>query len=335
MAELFTAITPSAARLETLLARHARGLAFQAGGTEWTFSPGGEKGCARGIVAHGGLGQSGCSLWLDEAGWRVAAAAVLDVGPEDVAGLPPTLVFAALDCFFRDALAGVESSLGLPCFLSRVDVRESLASASALPFRLRRGDGLIVSGAWIASEGKWREALEAALRRVPPPLAPLPGELALKGVVSAGTWRLRSGELNSLARGDVVLLPRAASWHLTVGRRFRFAADFRKGTLVVDGTKMDGAAGPGVDDSKPEDPALAALDEAEVELRAEVGRVNVTLAELRRLAVGEVVEFATQIESPATLVAGGRAVALGDLVDVGGRVGVRVTALAQGRKDNA
>ncbi|MDR2390610.1 MAG: type III secretion system cytoplasmic ring protein SctQ [Planctomycetota bacterium] len=332
MAGLFTPVAPAAARLETLLARHASGLAFKAGGADWTFSPDGERGGVRGVVAYGRLGQSECSLWLDEAGWRVAAAAALEVGPEDVAGLPPTLVLAALECFFRDALSKVEAGLGLPCSLSRVEVGESPALASVLPFRLRRGDGLVLSGAWVAPEGQWREALEAALRRVAPPPAPLPGDLTLEGVVSAGIWRLRAGDLNRLARGDVVLAPPAASRHLTVGRRFRFAADFQKGKLVADGKSMAGAAGAAV--SVPDDAALAALDEAEVELRAEVGRMNVTLNELRRLSVGEVVEFATPVDSPATLVAGGRAVATGDLVDVGGRVGVRVTALGQGQKED-
>ncbi|MDR1613540.1 MAG: type III secretion system cytoplasmic ring protein SctQ [Planctomycetota bacterium] len=335
MAGLFTPVAPSAARLETLLARRARGLAFRAGGTDWTFSSGGERGGVRGVVAYGGLGQSEFSLWLDEAGWRAAAAATLEVGPEDVAGLPPTLVLAALECFFRDALSKVEVGLGLPCSLSRVEVGGSPALASVFPFRLRRGDGLVLSGAWVAPEGQWREALEAALRRVTPPPAPLPGDLALEGVVSAGIWRLRAGDLNSLAKGDVVLAPPGASRHLTVGRRIRFAADFQKGKLVADGKSMSGAAGAGVAAPDPVDAPLAALDAAEVELRAEVGRLNVTLAELRRLSVGEVVEFATPVDSPATLVAGGRAVAVGDLVDVGGRVGVRVTALAQGREENA
>jgi type III secretion system YscQ/HrcQ family protein len=258
----------------------------------------------------------------------------LEVGQEDVAGLPPTLVLAALECFFRDVLSKVEAGLGLPCSLSRIEVGESPALASVFPFRLRRGDGLILSGAWVAPEGQWREALEKVLRRATPPSLPLPGDLALAGVVSVGIWRLRAGDLNLLAKGDVVLAPPTALRHLTVGRRFRFAADFQKGKLVADGKSMAGAAGAGAAPI-PDDAALAALDEAEVELRAEVGRLNVTLNELRRLSVGEVVEFATPVESPATLVAGGRAVAVGDLVDVGGRVGVRVIALAQGQGENA
>ena len=93
------------------------------------------------------------------------------------------------------------------------------------------------------------------------------------------------------------------------------------GNVIADADSSAGESGLGVAELQP----VAA---AEVELRVEVGRLSVTLAELQRLAVGEVVEFPVPVEAPATLVAGGRPVATGELVDVGGRVGVRIVALA-------
>lgn len=71
----------------------------------------------------------------------------------------------------------------------------------------------------------------------------------------------------------------------------------------------------------------ADIDAIEVEVTAQVGRVVMTLAELRRLGEGQTVEFASPVESPARLVVGGKTVATGELVDVGGRVGVRILTM--------
>ncbi|MCC8191010.1 MAG: FliM/FliN family flagellar motor switch protein, partial [Planctomycetes bacterium] len=156
------------------------------------------------------------------------------------------------------------------------------------------------------------------------------------GIIAVGSWRLPEKALRGVERGDVVVSPRAAAWSLTVGGRLRFAAQVEKGKLVVNGTNAadpaaEAFAADAIAAENPvgtDTPALAAVDEARVEMRAEVGRLGVTLAELRRLAVGEVVEFTTGVEQPVTLVAGGQAIATGELVDIGGRVGVRITAMA-------
>lgn len=87
----------------------------------------------------------------------------------------------------------------------------------------------------------------------------------------------------------------------------------------------DAGADPG--GGKGED-ELAGLDEALVDVRAEVGRMTVTLGQLRRLGEGQVVEFDAPVEHPVILRVGSKAVATGELVDVGGRVGVRIVAMA-------
>lgn len=333
MAGLFAKINPSAARLGTLLARHARELPFRAGGAGWTFSAAKRKGGVHGVVAYGALGSVEFSLWLDEPNWRLAAAAILEVDAGDISGLPPVLVQAALEAFFSDALVAIENALGLPISLSRIETGDFPPLSSSHSFVLRREDGLVLSGAWLAPNGEWREILESVLLDIPPMLSLVSDALRLVGVLSMGVWRVPADCLAGLEKGDAVLSPAAAMLSLTVGRRLRFAAVYEKGKLMADGKVMFDAAAPDVETAEPG--VLAEIDEAEVELRAEVGRLNVTLGELKRLCVGEVVEFATSLDAPATLVAGGRVVAIGELVELGGRVGVRITAMARERSDNA
>ncbi len=71
------------------------------------------------------------------------------------------------------------------------------------------------------------------------------------------------------------------------------------------------------------------LDSIEVDVQARVGRLAMTLGQVRLLGAGQVLEFSTPVESPVTLLANGRPVATGELVDVGGRVGVRIVAMAE------
>jgi type III secretion protein Q len=112
---------------------------------------------------------------------------------------------------------------------------------------------------------------------------------------------------------------------LLVGGQLRFAARLENGVLAVEGKTMTVVAKP----PEPAADALAEIEAVEVELQAQVGRLTVTLGQLRRLGAGQVVEFSTPIESPAILAVGGKTVAVGELVDVGGRVGVRITAMAE------
>ncbi|MDR3078067.1 MAG: hypothetical protein LBV15_04815, partial [Planctomycetota bacterium] len=208
MANLFRKISPEAARFQTLWRRQAVGLEFESAGGRWRFGAAAEAG-SHGATAYGSLGGAEFTLWLDEPDWRIAVAAVLEVGPDAVAELPETLTRAALECFASEALAALEKSSGLPAALKRLELAPAQPLASAWPFELIRPDGLRIGGAWIMSERppEARAALEKALLARKVSGGGLKEDLPLAGLVGLSAWTMPAGELGRLAAGDVALSP--------------------------------------------------------------------------------------------------------------------------------
>ena len=69
----------------------------------------------------------------------------------------------------------------------------------------------------------------------------------------------------------------------------------------------------------------AVIDAIPVEVTVELARSAATVAEIAAWRPGEVIEFPSPLGAPVVVRGGGRAVARGELVDVEGNVGVRVT----------
>lgn len=72
---------------------------------------------------------------------------------------------------------------------------------------------------------------------------------------------------------------------------------------------------------------LSAVGDAPVQVSLEVARFVLTLDEVARLAPGEVVGAGVQVGDEVRLRAGDRVLAVGDLVDVDGQIGVRIRRL--------
>lgn len=66
------------------------------------------------------------------------------------------------------------------------------------------------------------------------------------------------------------------------------------------------------------------IDELEVELVVELGRVELSLAELSRLGVGDVIALGQPLGGAVQVWAGGRRIGRAELVDVDGEVGARL-----------
>lgn len=319
-------ISPSAAGIQTLVARHARGLLFEGGGATWRVvgTPVMKTG---GVTAYCRAGEQEITVWLDEAGWKTAAALVLDCPAHEVAGVHETLLHAALECFFSDAFAAVEKGLGQPVALEKLVVKHAAIPESACRIEIANADGLRIGLAWVAgrADDGWFTSLEELLLRLPVAESVLPDGLPVPGVVGLAAWRSPASGLDGLAVGDVVLCPPGIGYTLTVGGVARFAASLENGILLVEGKTMTNA----VSETEQKDDAPVLVDSVEVELQARVGRLTLPLAQLRQLGEGQVVEFSTPVKSPVTLTVSGMAVATGELVDVGGRIGVRITSMAE------
>ncbi len=78
------------------------------------------------------------------------------------------------------------------------------------------------------------------------------------------------------------------------------------------------------------DPGLQGpdLDDLPVRLVFEVGRVELSLGELQRLAPGALVPLGRPLDEPLDIMANGRRLGRGTLVQIGDSLGVRIVSLA-------
>ncbi|WP_122341338.1 FliM/FliN family flagellar motor switch protein [Pseudomonas caricapapayae] len=90
----------------------------------------------------------------------------------------------------------------------------------------------------------------------------------------------------------------------------------------------DEPIGPDEQDEQDEHSPLSAVDSLPLDLTLRCGELRLTLAELRRLDAGTVLEVSGIAPGYATLCHGERVVAEGELVDVDGRLGLQITRLA-------
>lgn len=175
--------------------------------------------------------------------------------------------------------------------------------------------------------------------RAPLPFAPRPSVREARVVVRviAGRARWPASELAALRAGDGLTLDGLEDARGALrggvdlalgtpdGPRF-------SGTLSPDGVRINGPASlpgaPTMDDTMDPQTApmpRAVLDAIPLEVTVEIARTTATVAEVAMWRAGEVVPLRAPIGGVALVRAGGRAVARGELVDIEGELGVRVT----------
>ena len=72
-------------------------------------------------------------------------------------------------------------------------------------------------------------------------------------------------------------------------------------------------------------PLATVVPQLQIPLTFEVGRTDATVAELRSMGVGYVFELTTRIEQPVVIKAYGQTIAKAELLNINGRLGVRLT----------
>jgi flagellar motor switch/type III secretory pathway protein FliN len=170
-----------------------------------------------------------------------------------------------------------------------------------------------------------------------------------------GETRASVGDVEGLERGDIVVVERThvAREGARFAGRVRVLAGAGQG-ISLDGRVADsdggedagaralavlvegidrGAGAEATERIKMENEELrdgeagAALEGLLLTLHVELPARRISLEELSRLRAGQVLELGCRPTDPVELVADGRRVAVGELVDVEGRLGVRVTRL--------
>lgn len=182
--------------------------------------------------------------------------------------------------------------------------------------------------------------LGALLRGWPAASRPL-GGTPLPATLRLGTTGVTLGALRGLQVGDAVLLERRGGpgrGMLAVAGHLLAPADWnghgwalhrapsarnaeREGWL---GTSGGPGRGPGGDAAE-----SMSEDDIPVTLCFDPGRLELTLAELRQLGSGSVLELPGPADAPVRITVGGRCVGTGELVEVEGRAGVRVLRIFQ------
>lgn len=173
----------------------------------------------------------------------------------------------------------------------------------------------------------------AALASIVPERRPLPA-LSATLHVRRCIAELTLSELQSLQIGDVVLadaLP-DADVLLVAGERLAWRAS-RAGTHVTVTAARNQAGDTFEGWTMHDDPALAAPDaslgELPVRLAFELGKLDLSLAELQSVGPGYVFELARADDEAIDIVTNGRRIGRGRIVDVGGALGVQVVRLGR------
>jgi type III secretion protein Q len=314
-------------RLINTIAGWRRILGFEAGGGKWTwrFRPKllGFKPTLRVTLKLGDEAVHADVENLPELARCGAqfAGVVLDELPRD---LWLSVLDAALEPLLNRAAEALHAPVSIISILPKPD---GTSEAGGLFFELYRDGEPLFSRGQLSLTAVELQRIAALVSPVAPQpngddfdLVPFPARLVM------GETRLAAGEYQALERGDIILLDRHAASEsplcdLVFSTSISYRARQQEGRLILDRMATDTAA---PNPAPAAAPAAANLDTLPVHLVFEAGHKQLTLAELKRLEPGYTFELDQPADRPLTIRANGQAVGVGELVQIGDRIGVRV-----------
>lgn len=299
------------------------------------------KASGAGVAITGLFDNRPALLWVSEGTFRAVAPEVS--GLENLKALPAPLLAALAETSLRKVLKAYASELGHMFRISEVAVEEAPQSfgiglrvgATAEPPTLHLDDGAAAEIVEMLSGQRDLAAVPGA------------GTTPIALAIETTSLDVRLHELRALGPGDVLLLAAGtdpADLRLTQRPGGRALATLR---MTDDGLVLQGVLGADMadedDDAPPEetvegsaeevaddidDPGVALeVDGLDVTLSFSIGSVELSVSELRALQKGYIFELEAPLASPVRIYAGRRAVGEGELVELDGRVGVRVLRL--------
>ena len=259
--------------------------------------------------------------------------------------VPESLVGATLEAILAPLIARVEKAAGVEIAVRGIGVAKPGATGTApLGFRLPAvPDGVIAA----------RPAAELALPKLPAIAWTTGDGLTLRTPIVVAEVGVSVAELEQLSIGDVIVLQGAtaatvAQVHLAISPHTAIIAEVVGHTLTVAraGKSMstpDAAAGakpatapkPAAAAAKPApaaapEPVLpaAAVDELPLRIVFDLGDIELSLGELKALVPGHVIDLAREPGNAVRVSVNGRRIGAGEIVEIEGRLGVRITELA-------
>lgn len=146
------------------------------------------------------------------------------------------------------------------------------------------------------------------------------------------------GEIATLSPGDVVMADQCCrqaetavavlAEHLAAPVTLTAASvEIAAPAVRIRGSSWEWSMENGGDRSQANLMQKSELDDIPVKLLFEVGRIELSLAEIRRLAPGAVIAMPRAVEDGVEITANGRRIGRGSLIQIGGNLGVRITRL--------
>jgi type III secretion protein Q len=272
--------------------------------------------------------------------------------------LDPPHVALLLELALGDELSMLEASLGsrlaITCVRAEDDDGQNRAAALALAITV---EGLgAVGGELLLQPGHalmFAQFLDRCAAS-PSPAPPAPGKsiepaspagedsaavelpLALSVRVAAATFAV--GEIATLSPGDVVIAdqchqqPKTAvaviAEHLVAPVELTAAgARITASPTPARGSVWEWSMENGGNRPQPDVLQKTNFDDIPVKLLFELGRIELSLAEIRQLAPGAIVPISRPLEESVDILANGRRIGRGSLVQIGDSLGIRITRL--------
>lgn len=272
--------------------------------------------------------QADCRLLVPLPLANIVAARFLSLADDYT--IPDALLPAVLEATLSDGLAAVERATGVGVALRQV----TRLAAPDWP------DGILLLH--IRSLGA--QAIVGVSASMPLASSPLPppswiGEahLPLRLPIVLGEVPLTVADLQSLIAGDVVLLPTSTPGeglrvHLPVTARHALSAsiDGDRLTFLDRGNFMSTDVSEPGDAAQPAASSLPAVPVEEVTLKVvfDLGEIELSLPEVRALVPGQVIDLGRLPTQAVRVSVNGRRIGTGEIVEIEGRLGVRLLELA-------
>jgi type III secretion system YscQ/HrcQ family protein len=263
--------------------------------------------------------------------------------------MPESLVAPVLEASAASWIARLEKAAGIELAVRRMTVVDSAVPAAAICFTLPTlPEGNVVA---------IRPPETFALPKLRAPAWTDGAQLRVKLPLVAAEVGVTVHEVEQLGLGDVVLVPALSSKDLThvnlaispgtaiIGRidrskviierlgRSMSTSDAAAGAKPAPAPKPGAAAAPPAA-KEPVVPA-AEIETLPLKIVFDLGDVEMTLAELKSLVPGQSIDLAREPGSAVRLTVNGVRIGAGEIVEIGGRLGVRITELAARNEPSA
>jgi type III secretion protein Q len=274
------------------------------------------------------VNQADCRLLLPLSLANIVAARFLALADDYT--IPDALLPAVLEATLSDGLAAVERATGVGVMLRQV----TRLAAPDWP------DGILLLH--IRSLGTQAivgvsASLPLASLQLPSPSWISEAHLPLRLPIVLGEVPLPVTDLQSLVTGDVVLLATSMPGeglrvYLPITARHALSASFDgdrltfldRGTLMSTNISEPGGA------AQPAASSLPAVPVEEVNLKVvfDLGEIELSLPEVRALVPGQVIDLGRLPTQAVRVSVNGRRIGTGEIVEIEGRLGVRLLELA-------